>query len=422
MFCGNVAGDVLSPYVIFKSKHLYHEWTLNGPKNARYNRTKSSWFDEVTFQDWFFSMLLPKLRKQDGKTVIIGDNLSSHLSEEVIEACNKNNITFLCLFPNATHLQPLDAAFFAPLKKIWRELLRKWRITPRGRKVGTLPKEDFSMLLNKLMKELLQNSKRNLKSGFRTCGLVPFNPNEVYAKLASENTMSPSKAIDSSILDHLRELLGEDDEEGPSQRKHTRLEVEPGKSVVVPADSEESNSDGDDVGNEVASCDEESDVESDVESASGSESDGEVGENDALKKKILSTWESLSPPHSEDEIRGTWYACIYNKTTGRREESFLFVGQVLRRFLNGEEGPVCSVELRCLKHKVGSGTKLQSNPSHLAHDDYVCSIQDIIAGPLEVHPVHRSSKFNIPYYEVVKLYNITKKMPRYVMLLKAMKM
>ena len=104
MFCGNAAGDVLDPYVVFKSKHLYMELTRNGPKGARYNRTKSGWFDEATFEDWFFNMLLPHAQQQEGKKVLLGDNLSSHLSEAVVKACKENDIAFVCLLPNATHL------------------------------------------------------------------------------------------------------------------------------------------------------------------------------------------------------------------------------------------------------------------------------------------------------------------------------
>ena len=78
-------------------------------------------------------MLLPDLKKQQGKKVLIGDNLSSHLSESVIKACNDNNISFVCLLSNSTHLlQPLDVAFFAPLKRIWHHLLRDWKQTSLG--------------------------------------------------------------------------------------------------------------------------------------------------------------------------------------------------------------------------------------------------------------------------------------------------
>lgn len=246
MFCGNAAGEVLPPYVVFKSVHLYRTWVMYGPKDARYNRTKSGWFDEVTFEDWFFSTFLPRAHKQEGKKVLIGDNLSSHLSEKVIAACKEHNISFVCLVANATHLlQPLDVAFFAPLKKTWRMILTAWKKTPRGRRNNVLPKEDFSRLLAELMAKVLNETAcQNLISGFGKCGISPFDPSVVYTKLPSQNTISPRKAMDESLIGLLSEMRY--GEEESASRKATnnaknRLEVEPGKSVAVPESDTESD-------------------------------------------------------------------------------------------------------------------------------------------------------------------------------------
>lgn len=59
---------------------------------------------------------------ENGPVVLIGDNLSSHISIKVLELCEHNNILFsVCLPPNNTHLtQPLDVTFFGPMKKLWR--------------------------------------------------------------------------------------------------------------------------------------------------------------------------------------------------------------------------------------------------------------------------------------------------------------
>ena len=203
MFCGNAEGPILPPYTVYKSVHLYDSWVKGSPEGARYNRMKSGWFDEATFEDWFFTLVLPKLRKQEGKKILIGDNLSSHLSPEVIKACNNHNISFICLLPNATyHLQPLDVAFYGPLKKVWRSLLFEWRKTSTGCKYGTLPKERFAPLLKQLIEKLMVegNGRSNLINGFRKCGIYPFNPDEVYKKLPSENVMSPKKALDQSLV------------------------------------------------------------------------------------------------------------------------------------------------------------------------------------------------------------------------------
>lgn len=41
MFCGSAAGELLPPYVVYKSLHLYPEWMKGGPPRTRYNRSKS---------------------------------------------------------------------------------------------------------------------------------------------------------------------------------------------------------------------------------------------------------------------------------------------------------------------------------------------------------------------------------------------
>ena len=129
MFCGSASGVLLPPYVIYKSEHLWDRWTENGPKGhpccedrccssgSRYNRTKSGRIKASCFTDWFRSTFLPHAMNLPGKKVLIGDNLSSHFTDEVLELCNDNNIVILFLPPNSTHLtQPLDVSFFRPLK------------------------------------------------------------------------------------------------------------------------------------------------------------------------------------------------------------------------------------------------------------------------------------------------------------------
>ncbi|CAI6374178.1 unnamed protein product [Macrosiphum euphorbiae] len=128
MMCGNAKGEILPPYVVYKAKGLWEPWTQNGPKNCRYNTSPSGWFDANIFQDWFEKTLLRHLKKNPGKKVVIGDNLSSHLSSYIIDICKKENIYFVCLPPNSTHLtQPLDVAFFHPMKVDWRKILSEWK-------------------------------------------------------------------------------------------------------------------------------------------------------------------------------------------------------------------------------------------------------------------------------------------------------
>ena len=125
MFCGKAEGELLPPYCVYKSTSVIMDsWVRGAPPGTKFNRTRSGWFDKGTFECFFNDILLPRIKKQDSAHAMIGDNLSSHISESVVRKCEKHNIKFICLLPNSTHLtQPLDVAYFKPLKTSWRSIL-----------------------------------------------------------------------------------------------------------------------------------------------------------------------------------------------------------------------------------------------------------------------------------------------------------
>ena len=84
-----------------------------------------------------------RLPKEEPK-VLIGDNLAAHLSPAVMKLCKENNVRFIFLPENSTHLlQPLDVAVFAPVKKEWRQVLCNWKeeMTADGKNYATIPKQ-----------------------------------------------------------------------------------------------------------------------------------------------------------------------------------------------------------------------------------------------------------------------------------------
>lgn len=58
MMAGTADGVVLPPYTVYKSVHLYDTWTQHGPTGARYNRSKSGWFDTTIFEDWVHTIIV----------------------------------------------------------------------------------------------------------------------------------------------------------------------------------------------------------------------------------------------------------------------------------------------------------------------------------------------------------------------------
>ena len=128
MFAATASGYMLPPFVVYKAQNVYDLWIMGGPKGTRYSCSSSGWFEATHFEEWFFSLALPYIRKlkTDKKVVLIGDNLSSHFSVRILQTCLDNNILFKCLPPHSTHIcQPLDVALFAPMKKHWRQIFTK---------------------------------------------------------------------------------------------------------------------------------------------------------------------------------------------------------------------------------------------------------------------------------------------------------
>ena len=109
-----------------------------------------------------------KAQTSGRKKVLIGDNLPSHMSVEVIKSCNENQIAFVCLPPNSTHLtQPLDIAFYKPLKVNWRKVITAWKLNTRSTQCSVMSKDQFPRQLKRLHEAIDEKAAEDLMSGFR---------------------------------------------------------------------------------------------------------------------------------------------------------------------------------------------------------------------------------------------------------------
>lgn len=183
MFAAAANGTLLPPYVCYKSKELYSTWREYGPIGCRFNRTPSGWFTAEVFCDWFFTIAIPYFRRLNGKKVLIGDNLASHISYDVIQKAIEEGISFVFLLPNSTHLcQPLDFSVFKPLKSSWSKVLKN----DKKKHKGALQKSMFPRLLKETL-DNITNMKENVQSGFKYTGMVPFNPDIVLTKIPDKD-------------------------------------------------------------------------------------------------------------------------------------------------------------------------------------------------------------------------------------------
>jgi hypothetical protein len=127
----------------------------------------------------------------------------------------------------------LDVAFFRPLKIAWRKVLADWKEKGAGRRLPSVPKNEFPTLLATLMNKIHDNACENLKSGFRKTGIFPVDKNQVLSRLPhSDNIPSGTgDLVSQSFIDHLRQARGDDNTSCTARIKRRRVAVAPGKSL-----------------------------------------------------------------------------------------------------------------------------------------------------------------------------------------------
>jgi hypothetical protein len=253
MFCGSAKGELLPIMVVYKALNTYSSWCERGPANAVYAATKSGWFDGFMFEKWFFEILLPNLKRKVGKKLLVCDNLSSHISAAVVDACRENDIAFVCLPPNSTDkLQPLDVGVFGPLKAAWRAVLTEYKAN-HPNQVG-VPKTDFPRLMKTLLERA--NPGQHLPAAFKKCGLYPVDVEKAVERIPHRNMECPASTkelLDSSFGEKLDQLTGFSKTAKPKRGK--KIKVPAGKSYTdvqeEDCENEEAEEDDDDEEEEV---------------------------------------------------------------------------------------------------------------------------------------------------------------------------
>lgn len=349
MVAATAEGNLLPLYVVYKASHLYDTWVEGGPEKARYNRSKSGWFDGVCFEDWIKKIIIPHFRNVDGPKVLIGDNLSCHLSTECVRLCEQNNIKMVFLPSNSTHIaQPLDVSFFHPMKVCWRAILQQWKSGP-GRKEASVPKDVFPSLLKRLVRKLQDNCEKNIKNGFAACGILPFCPEAVLKRIPDKNQETSEEInsrVDQTLINLLEEMRGVPS--STPRRKKRKLNAEPGKSVSVETSSDSENSE--EIDNDVAAIENEEnlgegssqneDLEGEnVNESCPSESSENSNENELVDPESLNENESAEPY----ELNKGDFIIVKFKTNKRERR---FIAQVLNT--NSTQ-----VEVKFLRKKIG---------------------------------------------------------------------
>lgn len=143
-----------------------------------------------------------------------------------IKLCLENDIKFVFLPKNATHrTQPLDLAFFRPLKREWRKILLQYKLSNPN--VSSINKCHFPQLLKELLEKIELNNNENLKSGFLAAGIYPLNPSKVTDKIPN-TTEKKEEKFDTALLDFLQTSR---QSKPLKSGKNQKYQITPGKSL-----------------------------------------------------------------------------------------------------------------------------------------------------------------------------------------------
>lgn len=205
LFCGNARGDMIPPMTVFNYARIPKHVASQMPRGWGIGCTKTGWETAESFLDWMKQIFCPWIKDFQIvlPVILYVDGHSSHMSIQLSDFCRDNQIILIALYPNATHiLQPMDVAVFGPLKKIWRKVVRDWRMNNDGRR---LKRENFGLLLKEALDGL--DIKSILSNGFRACGLYPFSADAVnyakYFKTSQSSISTPLPSKSDSVLTHL---------------------------------------------------------------------------------------------------------------------------------------------------------------------------------------------------------------------------
>ena len=188
--CCSAAGHFIPPLIIYKGKRNKAEFADNLPPGSSVAMSDSGYITTDIFIKWLQHF---NQHKVPGKAILLLDGHASHVkSIAVIDLAVSYDITMVCLPPHTTHyLQPLDRAFFRPLKVHYDNACRTFLSNHPGRQITKL---QFGSLLSKSWGRAATTGTAS--NGFRACGIFPLNKAAI-----PDNAIMPSTVSDVPLTD-----------------------------------------------------------------------------------------------------------------------------------------------------------------------------------------------------------------------------
>jgi hypothetical protein len=188
LVCVNAADFHIPSFYIFRGKSFQRDYIKKCEDNASMAMHEKAWMTGHLIKSWIGHFV--KNVRNCGlhisplcRHLLILDGHGSHVTMDVVKAARSVGLDLLTLPSHTSHaMQPLDESCFKPFKQAFRLLRDVWTLQNKSKGAS---KEVLAKWVSTVLEKAL--SEKNIKIGFRTTGIFPFNLH------AMDEKMGPSK-------------------------------------------------------------------------------------------------------------------------------------------------------------------------------------------------------------------------------------
>ncbi|KAK3931546.1 Tigger transposable element-derived protein 6 [Frankliniella fusca] len=183
--CGMISasGQALPPVLIFPRVNFTKHMLVNCYPGTLGLANKAGYMTKELFVPTIKHFIQHSKSSKEDPTLLIVDNVGSHLSLEVINLCKENGVTLFTLPPHTTHkTQPLDVGIFGPFETAYNKVVHQWQQENPGC-CATI--YNIASFTNVAWGK--SATPTNIFSAFKATGISPFNKD-----IFGENDFMPS--------------------------------------------------------------------------------------------------------------------------------------------------------------------------------------------------------------------------------------
>jgi hypothetical protein len=184
LVCINTAGYYIPSFYIFCGKTFQRDYIKKCEDNASMAIQSKAWMTIQLFKLWIGHFVKNVCDcglgiSFDCHHLLILDGHGSHVTTNVVKMARSVGLDLLMLPSHTSYaMQPLDVSSFRPFKQAFRLLRNVW--TLRNKSAG-VSKEILASWVSAALEKAL--TEKNMKSGFHSTGISPFNPRTMDGKM-----------------------------------------------------------------------------------------------------------------------------------------------------------------------------------------------------------------------------------------------